>query len=466
MKKQLIIIALFILGSELKAQQFPGINHVFINNNLTNPSLSGLDDKVNLMLVQRNTLVGFSQNPKTLYLNVTGPVVTDKIGVGLNLYSESLGITKKTGVYGSYAYRLKFGEDHNLNLGVSLGVLQFSIDPNAVDVTNAEDPVLINKNFNASAMDGMFGATYIKSNFRLGLAVAQVLGNKEKLSNTVNYNLQRNYQATIQYKLYLDELQHYSITPLIVARYAKSAMPQEVHFVFNMRDKFYLVPAYKSSGSASITTSAVVYNKFRIGYSYEAMLKTPVKGNQRGGHEVLFGYAFDIFSKAFEKQQKQINELAEKMGAFENMQKTRDSLQDAAIEKLQQGLQQDSLKIAENSSKINSNKARIDKTEKELKALKNKLIEEGIIREFDASEYEGNPAKGYYMVIASVKNKNYNPQAMQDEYLSKGYYKVYNKKRGWHYVYTVRLDDFSEALDLLKTTRKTIRKDAWIHIMK
>ncbi len=465
--KKILIISILLVGTLASyAQQFPSYNHIFLNNSLNNPSLTGLGDQIDLSLIQRNTLVGFDQNPKTLYLNVAGPVISDKMGVGLNFYNESLGITKKTGVYGSYAYRVKFDKDHSLNLGLSLGVLQFSLDPDAVNVADQNDQVLTNKNFSSSAIDGMFGATYINNGFQLGIGMTQILGNKQELSPIVSYNLERSYNATIQYQMYFNRQQTFSITPLVVARYSTSGMPQEAHIIFNLKDKLYLVPSYKSSGSIAGTVAANVYNGFKVGYSYEAMIKSPVKGNQRGGHEVMLGYSFDIRSKAFNKQQEEIDRLSETMEEFKQKQHIKDSIQEDINQKIKNGVDQNSKDIEENKDKVKEAQSKIDQTQKELDELKKKLIEQGVIREFEASEYEGNPKKGYYIVTASVKNERYNAVAMEREFLSKGYKKVYNSKRGWHYVYIVRVDDFATALDVLQETRKTLNKEAWIHILK
>ncbi|CAM9987505.1 unnamed protein product [Chrysoparadoxa australica] len=108
---------------------------------------------------------------------------------------------------------------------------------------------------------------------------------------------------------------------------------------------------------------------------------------------------------------------------------------------------------------------KVQNTQKELEDLKAQLKKSGVLREGTSSEFENAP-KGYYIVLASVNERNYNETAMQKEYLSKGYKKIFSEKRGWHYVYKVQTDDFADALTKLKEARANENPKAWILILK
>ena len=450
--KNLLTLMFVITASQiLRAQQFPYFNHVYLNQNAINPSLTGIGDQAEILLIQKNTLTGIPGNPRTLYLNATGPIKTDKVGVGISIYKESLGITSKTGVYGSYAYKLKLDENQGLNFGLTLGALQLAIDPDITETENALDPVLVNKTFRSSVMDGAVGAFYNNRQFEAGLAVLQIFGNKAELTNNVNFNMQENVVASLKYKIYLNSSNDFSLSPMLVARYSQTILPQDVYLVFNYRDKFWFTPFYSSAGVIGGSVSMQMYDRLRIGYANETYIKQPVRGNQRGGHEIMVSFAFDVWSKAFKKQQQAIDQLYNKLAEMKMNQMIKDSLQDQNIQ--------------ENKEAVVQNEQQIQKTSEELEKLKKELIEAGLIREFPLSEYD-NAVPGYYIVIASVSEVGYSQKAMDREYLNQGYKKVFNKKRGWHYVYTVKPDDFATALKILKETRAGKHKDAWIHILK
>jgi type IX secretion system PorP/SprF family membrane protein len=75
----------------------------------------------------------------------------------------------------------------------------------------------------------------------------------------------------------------------------------------------------------------------------------------------------------------------------------------------------------------------------------------------------GNPAaKGFYVVMASFKNKDYADRLKKE----KGYQSVFNKVREFHYVYVKRFDDYGNAKDLLiKKARKEVA-DSWIYNLR
>ncbi len=326
-----------------------------------------------------------------------------------------------------------------------------AIDPDITETENALDPVLVNKTFRSSVMDGAVGAFYNNRQFEAGLAVLQIFGNKAELTNNVNFNMQENVVASLKYKIYLNSSNGFSLSPMLVARYSQTILPQDVYLIFNYRDKFWLTPFYSSAGVVGGSVSLRMYDRLRIGYANETYIKQPVRGNQRGGHEIMVSFAFDVWSKAFKKQQQAIDQLYNKLAEMKMNQMIKDSLQDQNIQ--------------ENKEAIVQNEQQIQKTNEELEKLKRELIEAGLIREFPLSEYD-NAVPGYYIVIASVSEVGYSQKAMDREYLNQGYKKVFNKKRGWHYVYTVKPDDFATALKILKETRAGKHKDAWIHILK
>lgn len=454
----LILIIIIPLTINVKGQQFLYFNHVYLNQNTINPSLTGMSGQANLSLIQKNTLTGIPGNPRTLYLNANGPI-KNNTGVGISLYRESLGITSKTGIYGSYAYRLRIDEIQSINFGFSAGALQFAIDPDMAEADNANDPLLVNKNFRSSTFDGSLGAFYKNNRLEAGLSVFQVFGKKTEMAQTVNFNLEKNVVGSFKYNIPLNPNKDFTLSPMVIARYSKSVLPQEMLFIFNYRDRLWFVPSYSTAGLFGMAVSVKLYNSLNIGYANEMYIKQPVRGNQRGGHEIMVSYSFDVWSKTFKKQQNEINDLYERLKEMDKKQLTRDSLQDAAIKDNKESTDE-TKKLLEKTDET------LQKTKEDLEKLKKQLMDAGLIREFSISEYDSTALPGYYIVIASVSEVGYSQKAMDREFLNLGYKKVFNKKRGWHYVYTVKPDDFASALKILKETRAGKHKDAWIHILK
>ena len=174
--KSIYIITFFVaLASAVQAQQTPIYNSYFLNSSLFNPSVNGIGEEVNLFSMHKQYLTGFNGNPTTSFLSIGAPLKLNKMGVGLNVYNDNQGSLNRLNVQGSYAYRAKIGTDHSLDFGLSLGLMQVAVDANILELQNDGDPLLANRSYSTSIMDGNFGLTYKFKNFKLEVAANQAL---------------------------------------------------------------------------------------------------------------------------------------------------------------------------------------------------------------------------------------------------------------------------------------------------
>ncbi|MBL4752809.1 MAG: PorP/SprF family type IX secretion system membrane protein [Flavobacteriales bacterium] len=77
-------------------------------------------------------------------------------------------------------------------------------------------------------------------------------------------------------------------------------------------------------------------------------------------------------------------------------------------------------------------------------------------------EFGNTAAKGFYVVMASFKSKDY-AERMKAE---KGYKSVYNKVRGFHYVYMTMEDSYDSARSKLMNKARKEKADSWIYILR
>ena len=90
----------------------------------------------------------------------------------------------------------------------------------------------------------------------------------------------------------------------------------------------------------------------------------------------------------------------------------------------------------------------------------------GEIRMTDSKDFLdefGNPAaKGFYVVMAAFKS-----QENADRLVAKkGYRRLFNKVRGFHYVYLKRLDTYEDSKQLLLDKARKTATDSWIYILR
>src|SRR4051794_3290007 len=114
MMKRLIILFLFLSTAAL-AQQLPQYSQYMLNELAINPAVAGRDEFAEVRSNNRHQWVGIPDAPRTYMLSLQGPIRGKNMGLGMNLYTDVVGPTRRTGVNFSYAYHVKLKEDLHLS---------------------------------------------------------------------------------------------------------------------------------------------------------------------------------------------------------------------------------------------------------------------------------------------------------------------------------------------------------------
>src|SRR6202012_3981261 len=125
---------------------------------------------------------GMAGAPKTATLTMDMPVDDKKIGLGVEVFNDNIGITNTSGGNLSYAYRIRFDKG-TLSFGIDGGLSQYRIDFNSVALNSQGVNVdaSFQQNYNKMLIDLGTGIYYNSDSFYIGLSAPQLLNNS--LSN-------------------------------------------------------------------------------------------------------------------------------------------------------------------------------------------------------------------------------------------------------------------------------------------
>src|ERR1700704_975127 len=90
------------------AQYEPLFTQYMFNETFINPAYAGSHENVATTLLYRNQWVGLDGSPKTQTLSIHAPVCKRKLGLGLSVMNETIGVSHQLGVYADFAYRILF----------------------------------------------------------------------------------------------------------------------------------------------------------------------------------------------------------------------------------------------------------------------------------------------------------------------------------------------------------------------
>ena len=111
MIKSIIKSLVFLLVPlSLSGQQAPVSDQYTLNPLTINPAFAGRRGALNIAAFYRRQWVGIPGAPETMTLAVDAPFMDGKLGLGLTVINDKIGVTKQTLFKSSYSYKVRIGK--------------------------------------------------------------------------------------------------------------------------------------------------------------------------------------------------------------------------------------------------------------------------------------------------------------------------------------------------------------------
>ncbi len=106
----------------LSGQLAPVTNQYILNPLTINPAYAGNRGALNIAAFYRKQWVGISGSPETMTLSVDAPLLDAKLGLGLIISNDKIGVTKETRFNTNYSYKINM-KNGILSLGLGAGII-------------------------------------------------------------------------------------------------------------------------------------------------------------------------------------------------------------------------------------------------------------------------------------------------------------------------------------------------------
>lgn len=291
MKKLFTLVILSIFGTVLvKAQQDPMFTQYMFNEITVNPAYAGSHKVLSATMLYRNQWTGFEGNPTTATFNVHSPLKNERIGVGLSVINDAIGVSNNFNLYANGSYMIPFSEKSHLAFGLQAGFTHVRESLSDLDVGEGDDA------FSGGVSTGMLpnigaGIHFETHNYYLGFSVPKLLGNSLSTSAIdQSFKTSQHYFLTMGYLVKLNPL--WMLKPAVMVK-AVSGAPINGDFSLDViYDQTYTLGfAYRSGESFDIMAMYQLNREFRIGYSYDITLNG-LKNYNSGSHEIIVNYRF------------------------------------------------------------------------------------------------------------------------------------------------------------------------------
>lgn len=298
----MIAVLCVLTYSDMNAQYDPMFSQYMNNEMFINPAYAGSRDYISTFALYRNQWVGIEGAPITQTFTIHAPLKSKKIGLGLSLMNEEIGVTKKFSVLGTYAYRLPVSEDGTLSFGLQGGFT--SLQENLSELSPADgvniDPLFLSDTPTKLAPKAGFGLYYTKPDYYIGWSIPRLIEsyidpiNNYDVNSKVNFKNWHNY-ITVGYIFPVSD--NVKLKPTIMTKAVYGA-PVEWDFNINalINELIWIGASYRTGDAIALISTLHVTPQFRVGYSYDYTL-TEIGDHTSGSHEISLGYDFN-FKKA------------------------------------------------------------------------------------------------------------------------------------------------------------------------
>ena len=295
MKSAYLTLACLLLAAmQTKAQQDAMYTQYMFNMMGVNPAYAGSRGVLSATAMYRRQWVGVDGAPQTGTISLDMSVADDKVGLGIQAFNDQIGITKTTGFYGTYAYRIRFQEKGTLAIGLQGGVSNYRANLTKVDLIDSNDPAF-SQNINALLPSFGAGLYYNSDRFYVGFSIPNLV--KSYLRKDQIY-----YTADVIAKKYLhfffitgyvfDLGEDFKLKPSTLVKVVRGA-PVQVDLNTNLwiKDLVAVGASYRTGDAVAGLLEIQATHQLRIGYAYDHSISNLVKYNQ-GTHEIMLRFEF------------------------------------------------------------------------------------------------------------------------------------------------------------------------------
>jgi type IX secretion system PorP/SprF family membrane protein len=304
MNRFILSILAVLFPLQLLGQMFPLSDHYVFNTLVINPAFAGCNEALSATISYRNQWVGFKDAPKSYMLSVHTPVHNDRIGLGLLIENNSIGIFKETSFVGNYAYRMEI-RDGKLALGLGFGVTVYDIAWNELKATDPDDVQLMNNSTSAILPTFSLGMYYYTKKYFIGISMPMFLSHeldkstgKYKIGNNFlgcNYFLSGGYDFTISPKIKI-------LPSLLIKYHPHNAIQVDYNAQINLKDRIWIGIGYRNRNMLVGMLQCKLTYQLRMAYSCDFNIGG-IGRYVNGSHEISLNYVLRYARKVIGPRQ-------------------------------------------------------------------------------------------------------------------------------------------------------------------
>jgi len=289
----ILVLASLLSANGAIGQHTPLTSQYLFNGLVINPAYAGSRDALAANLTYRHQWAGFDGAPVTQMLSVHAPMGRRKLGLGLLIYNDRIGVSQETGVFSNYAYRMRLGKG-KLSFGIGAGFTLLRSQWTSLALQQASDQSFSVDTRSAIRPNFSSGIYYYNKTWFVGLSTPFLITHRYvagaegwRLSET-KPDLQPMLTGGYVFKLNKDV----KLKPTTLIRYRLETGAQaDLSANLILKDKVWIGASYRTGDAMVASLEVLPTPQWRIGYAFDMGVSKLVAHHQ-GSHELMVQYEF------------------------------------------------------------------------------------------------------------------------------------------------------------------------------
>jgi type IX secretion system PorP/SprF family membrane protein len=296
------VCMLLLISFNGKAQYDAMFTQYMFNEMFINPAYAGSKEAMAVTALHRQQWVSFPGRPVTTTFSLHGPLQDNKMGLGLSVLNEQVGVLNRNLVYLSYAYRMKAGKEGKLSFGLNAGIHNQVNKFSQIKTTDEGDIQFTNNTPNVITPNFGFGTYYYTKRLYAGLSIPRLVDDHVLFTSTGDV-LKTTKISPSKFHYYLavgylfDISESLKLKPQFMLKAVQNAPANfDINVNALIKDMVWVGVAYRSSSDIAGLVGIQLGPQFTFSYSYDFPL-SKIQTYTQGSHEIALGYLFTYKGK-------------------------------------------------------------------------------------------------------------------------------------------------------------------------
>lgn len=299
MKIRLIRLAVMLFTIVSSAQQDAQYTQYMYNTIVVNPAYAGSRQSMSIFALHRNQWVGVDGAPVTNSFSVNTPLSESKVGLGLSIVNDQIGISTENNIAADFSYTIPASEKYKLSFGLKASANLLSLDFSKLNYQPG-DPNQYQDNIDNKFSPNIGVGFYLHSdNSYIGISAPNLIETEHFDKSATSSSTSHVATEKINYYLiagYVFDLNpSLKLKPSLQTKYVQGAPLQvDLSANFLMNEKFVAGLAYRWNAAMSVMVGFQASDSWFFGYSYDFDTTEFAEYNS-GSHEIFL--RFELFKK-------------------------------------------------------------------------------------------------------------------------------------------------------------------------